>query len=151
MDDLARLVAIEDIKQLFARYYRSLDLKDWDAFETMFTADAVMDMTRPDRILVAEDGLYRGGPAIRAFAERAIGQGQTIDKGVMPIIEVTSETTATGIWAQEDRLVWPDGHPNRRLHGHGYEHRRYAKVDGAWKIAHVRLERLRVDIVRAGD
>lgn len=151
MDDLTRLVAIEDIKQLFARYYRALDLKDWDAFESVFAEDAVMDMSQPDRILVAEDGLYRGARAIRAFAERAIGEGQTIDKGVMPIIEFPSDTQATGIWAQEDRLVWPEGHPNRRLHGHGYEHHVYEKVAGRWKIKHVRLQRLHVDIVRAAD
>jgi hypothetical protein len=32
MNDLERLVAIEDIKQLKYRYYRFLDAKDWEKF-----------------------------------------------------------------------------------------------------------------------
>jgi hypothetical protein len=149
VNDIDRLVAIEAIKQLFARYYYALDHKNWDEFEALFTPDAVMDMRDPSRILTSEEGVYRGAAAIRAFAVRAIGAGHTIDKGVMPIIEVTTPTTATGIWAQEDRVDWPDGHPNRSLHGHGYEHQTYEKLDGQWKIKSTRMERLRVDIVRS--
>jgi hypothetical protein len=146
---LDRLVAIEAIKQLKARYYRFLDSRDWDAFQTVFTDDAVMDMRDPNRILADEDGLYRTPRVIRAFAEKAIGAGLTIDHAILPEIDILSETTASGIWAQEDRVRWPEGHPNRTLHGFGWEHETYERVDGDWKIKSTRLVRLHVEIERA--
>ena len=36
-----RLLAIEEIKQLKARYFRFLDTKDWAGLTTVFTPDAV--------------------------------------------------------------------------------------------------------------
>ena len=149
MNDLERLVAIEDIKQLKYRYYRFLDTKDWENFRTIWTPDAVMDMNMPDRILNTEDGLYRGPDAITAFAEKAIGEGSTVDHAIMPEIDVTSPTTANAIWVQEDRVTWPEGQPNRSLHGHGYEHETYEKIDGAWRIKSTKLVRLKVEMVRA--
>lgn len=40
---LQRLIDIESIKQLKARYFRSLDHKDWDLFGEVFTHEAVLD------------------------------------------------------------------------------------------------------------
>lgn len=149
MGDLERLVAIEAIKQLKARYYRFLDTHDWVSFETVFTADAVMDVGHPDRITTSEDGIYRGRTAIRRFAEAAIADATTIDHALMPEIEIMAPDRARGIWAQEDRVFWPEGAPNRRLHGHGWEHETYAVEDGGWRIASTKLVRLRTDIERA--
>ena len=44
MNDIDKLWAIEQIKQLKARYFRSMDTKDWAALEAVFAPDAVMDM-----------------------------------------------------------------------------------------------------------
>ena len=61
----------------------------------------------------------------------------------MPEITITSETTATGIWAMEDKLIWRDG---SRLHGYGHYHETYRKgADGAWRIATLDITRLRLD------
>lgn len=46
MDATAKLWAIEQIKQLKARYFRSMDTKDWATLEGVFALDAVMDMRR---------------------------------------------------------------------------------------------------------
>ena len=40
MDDLTRLLEIEAIKQLKYRYFRHLDLKEWDALAELFAPDA---------------------------------------------------------------------------------------------------------------
>ena len=148
MDDLARLVAIEDIKQLKARYYRFLDTRNWELFQTLWAPDAVMDLNFPQRILVSESGLYRGPDAITAFAKKAIGEGTTIDHAIMPEIEILTATAARAIWAQEDRVFWPEGYPNRSLHGFGHEHETYEKIDGKWFIKSTKLVRLKTDIVR---
>ena len=93
MNDLARLVAIEDIKQLKARYYRLLDTHDWEGFRSVWTPDAIMDVNFPDRILTSEDGIYRGPDAITAFAMKAVGAATSIDHALMPEIEILTATT----------------------------------------------------------
>jgi hypothetical protein len=64
----------------------------------------------------------------------------------MPEIEITSPTTATGIWAMEDKLRWPDGAPMSAMHGYGHYHETYEEVDGGWRIKTIELRRLRLDI-----
>ena len=44
MDTVERLEAIEEIKQLKARYFRCMDTKDWHGFTTVFAPDARMDV-----------------------------------------------------------------------------------------------------------
>jgi hypothetical protein len=48
-----------------------------------------------------------------------------------PDIALTSPTTAMGIWAMEDLLMFGDG---RELHGAGHYYETYDKLDGAWRI-----------------
>ena len=66
----------------------------------------------------------------------------------MPEIEITSPTTATGIWAMEDLLQVQDGAPvpYKTLRGFGHYHETYEKRGGAWVIKTIRLTRLRVDV-----
>ena len=66
----------------------------------------------------------------------------TVHHGHTPEIEVTSPTTAVGIWALQDLLIWPSG---MRLEGYGHYHETYAKVDGEWRIASSTLTRLHMD------
>jgi hypothetical protein len=63
----------------------------------------------------------------------------------MPEIDVTSPTTATGVWAMEDMLRWPTG---MELHGFGHYHETYEKVEGRWRIKRSELTRLRMDITQ---
>jgi len=69
-----------------------------------------------------------------------------VHHGHVPEIDVTSETTATGVWAREDEVWWPEGAPLRHLHGYGHYHDTYRKIDGAWKIATMKITRLRRDV-----
>ena len=141
MDEIERMTAIEDIRRLKARYFRCLDTKDWDGFRDVFAADAEMDM-RPE---AGERGLVHGNQAIADFVHGVVGDVETVHHGHMPEIDLTSPTTATGTWAMEDKLRWPDGYPIRTLHGYGHYHETYEKVDGRWLIKTLTLSRLRVD------
>ncbi len=138
MDDVARLAAIEDIRQLKARYYRCMDTKDWDGFRDVFAPDGLMDM----RGEAGEAGLVRGNQAISDFVRGAVGPVVTAHHGHMPEIEVTSPTTATGVWAMEDELWWPDG---MHMHGWGHYHETYRRTPDGWRIQTLTLTRLRVD------
>src|SRR5436190_14250235 len=146
MDGIERLQAIEDIKQLKARYFRCMDTKDWDGFAAVFTPDATMDVSGEMRDGRTEGtGVTTGATAIAEYVRGAVHDVTTTHHGHMPEIEVTSSTTARGIWAMEDMLRWPDGAPIRSLHGYGHYHETYEKLDGQWLIATLRLTRLRVD------
>jgi SnoaL-like domain len=141
MDDIERLIAVEDIRRLKARYFRCMDTKDWDGFRDVFAADAEMDM----RAEAGEAGLVRGAPEIAAFVRGAVDTVVTAHHGHMPEIDVTSPTTATGVWAMEDVLRWPTGGPITDMHGWGHYHETYVKRDGGWLIHTLTLIRLRVD------
>ena len=90
--------------------------------------------------------MVAGADEFMAFLEETLADVVTVHHGHMPEIEVTSPTTATGIWALEDLLRWPDGN---ELRGYGHYHETYEKVDGEWRIASSKLTRLRMDFSAA--
>ncbi len=149
MDDLTKLLAIEEIKQVKARYFRTMDTKDWDGYAEVFAPDAVMDMrSEGSRDGVARDEMVTtGNRAIAEFVKAAIDTVTTVHHGHMPEVTFTSDMTADVIWAMEDKLRWPEGSPISTLHGYGHYHETYRLVDGAWKIQTLRLTRLRIDAV----
>ena len=130
MDDM------EAIKQLKARYFRTMDTKDWETMRQVFTDDVLMDTTDSGGDIVA------GADRFLAFLREALDAVVTVHHGHTPEIELTSASSATGIWAMEDMLRWPDG---RELHGYGHYHETYEKRDGVWRIKSSTLTRLRMD------
>jgi uncharacterized protein (TIGR02246 family) len=129
---------VEQIKQLKARYFRTMDTKDWDGMRRVFTDDVEMDTTD------SGGGVMVGADDFMAFLRATLDGVVTVHHGHMPEITVTSPTEATGIWALEDLLRFPDG---TELRGYGHYHERYRKeLDGEWRIAASRLTRLRMDI-----
>ena len=133
MDDL------EAIKQLKARYFRTLDTKDWEGMREVFTDDLVMDVSE------SGGGVVAGADAFMGSLRKILQDVVSVHHGHMPEIELTSPTTARGIWAMEDLLRWPDG---RELRGYGHYHETYTRVDGAWRIQTSKLTRLRVDFTQ---
>ena len=127
---------IEAIKQLKARYFRTLDTKDWDGYRQVFTEDVVMDTTE------AGGALVTGIDAFLEFLRETLAGATTVHQGHMPEIEITSSTTATGIWALHDIVIWPNG---TRLDGFGHYHETYVKRDDGWRIARSKLTRLHAD------
>jgi len=130
MDDL------EAIKQLKARYSRTCDYKDWDGFRDVFAEDAVWDTTSAGAVVVT------GNAAIAEFNKGTLGDVLCIHHQHTPEIDITSPTTATGIWPTEYMHRWPNG---KELHGFGFYHETYEKIDGEWKIKTCRYDQLRVD------
>jgi hypothetical protein len=127
---------IEAIKQLKARYFRLMDMKDWDDMREVFADDVYIDTTDSGgRVVEGADDFMAG---LRDLLADVV----TVHHGHMPEIELTSATTATGIWALQDLLRWPDG---RELHGYGHYHEEYEKSDGRWRIKKMTLTRLRTD------
>jgi uncharacterized protein (TIGR02246 family) len=132
---------IEAIKQLKARYFRTMDTKDWTGMRQVFSDDVVMDTT------AAGGNVIDGADRFMEFLEHTLSGVITVHHGHMPEIQVTSPTTATGIWALQDTLVWPDG---GRMVGYGHYHETYEKHGGEWRIKSSTLTRLHVDFIGAG-
>lgn len=127
---------IEAIKQLKARYCRLMDTKDWDAYRELFADDVVMDTTE------SGGGIIVGADDFLAFLTAAIGDALTVHQCHTPEIEISAPTTASGVWAMEDMLRFPDG---SELHGYGHYHETYEKTADGWRLASSRLSRLRMD------
>jgi hypothetical protein len=133
-DSIRRLLDIEAIKQLKARYFRCLDTRQWDAWGQVFAADAVMEIPEVDMRLTGRDAIVDG-------VSGALTGSRTVHHGHMPEIEVTGTDTARGTWAMFDFVEGPRG----GLVGYGHYHEEYVREGGEWRIARTRLERLRVD------
>ena len=134
MDDL------EAIRRLKARYFRTLDTKDWDGMRRVFTDDVVMDTTGSGGDIVSD------ADELVAFLRRTLDGTVTVHQGHTPEIELLSDTTAEGIWALHDIVIWPTG---MRLDGYGHYHETYEKVSGDWRIKSSKLTRLHMDLVDA--
>ena len=108
MDDLKRLVIIEEIRNLRSRYWRYLDTQQWDRFASLFTDDCVFDASFDN---------FNPPPGGRAIADTVadVFQGVTsVHQGMHHEIEVIDETHARGIWTLADYLMYPAG----ASHGH---------------------------------
>jgi hypothetical protein len=101
METVDRLWAIEQIKQLKARYFRFLDTKDWEGMRTIWTDDAVFDARTAKTIDASGAGtdaaewVWTGCDAI-VSAISAVANLPTAHHGHCHEIEVLSATDARG-------------------------------------------------------
>ncbi len=144
MNILERLEAIEEIRNVKARYFRFMDTKQWDALSTVFT---------PDMQVVTPDGQVwlTGGPAFAASLKLSLEHGVSAHHGFMPEIEIIDAENAKATWAMQDVIEWTDRHPRegwKSISGRGHYHDTYRKTDGVWRIATLSLTRLRLDVTK---
>jgi len=128
-DNHADRVAICELK---AAYCRLLDTKDWDGWAQLFTEDCVMDTTG------SGGTVERGRRALVASVRKSLTDTKTSHQVHSPEIAIDGDS-ATGIWAMQDRLHWPNG---TKLTGYGHYHEHYVKQGGRWLIAEQKLTRL---------
>lgn len=137
---LFKLIAIEEIRQLKARYFRMLDTKDWEGFAAVFTPDAVLD-----------SGAWTiTGAGIIADRVSASLEGiTTVHHGHTPEITIDSPTTAHAIWAMADELH-AGGKPEKGLTGSGHYHEEYTRTGDGWRISRSKLTRLHISPLPGG-
>lgn len=150
MDDtLRKLAEMEAIRQLKARYFRSVDTFDLEGWLDCFTEDCQLEFDA--------DVARRGSPP----PEKARLEGrqslvdywnsnndriESVHHGHMPEIEILSADEARAIWAMEDIVEFTGS----LLHGYGHYHETYRKIDGSWRIATLHLTRTRVSTTPKG-
>ena len=150
MTDLETILAIEEIKKLKARYFRYMDTKSFEKLRTVFAEDAIFDVSQgmqdpfldpaPDTGNLPDLGGVEGLDNIVALVDEVLRPAQSVHHGHMPEIDLTSDSTASGVWPMED-IVLTD---QFELRGYGHYHETYEKIDGSWRIKTLRLSRLRV-------
>jgi SnoaL-like domain len=158
MSPLDTLVAIEDIKRVKARYWRSMDRRHWDEYQSCFTQDCVFDcrmanivpelgrMPTPDDAGAVPEQLFHGARHIRTFVENLLRGVRSVHQGHIPEIDILTPDTATAIFPFEDQLDFPEGVSPRHIHGYGHYHEKYRRIDGRWYIAEFTIYRLRVTL-----
>lgn len=148
MDALQRLIAIEEIKQLKARYFRLMDTRDFDGMAFVFCKDAVFDCTEGGGVTPLggtfngrELPVTHGREAIIAWIRHSFRETTSAHHGHCHEITIDSDTEAHGIIAMEDYLRGPD-RVTEYVHGIGHYHEKYRFEDGEWRIAATKLTRL---------
>ena len=105
-DDLSRrLLDIEEIKNLKARYFRLLDAKQWSEWTDVFTDDlefvyvdpSVQNV--PSTATILPDGKAKvDRDQLVGFVSEAMARVTTIHHGHVPEIRLLDENTALGHW-----------------------------------------------------
>ncbi len=131
---------LEAIKQLKARYFRYVDTKRWTQYRQLFTDDARFEGTN---VTSSVDDF------VASLVERH-AHSVTVHHGHMPEIVLTGATSARGIWAMQDWVEFPalirkgPAAGYFGFVGNGHYEEEYRKEGGEWRIAFMRLTRLKM-------
>jgi hypothetical protein len=129
--DSNSLLEIEEIKKLKARYWRLMDQRRWDDWATLFCEDATVEC-----IIEGKTAFFWKGKDEIVAGNRESNKGaKSVHHGHAPEIDLTSDTTATGLWSLFDVFLGPNG----RVDWYGFYEDEFAKISGAWKIKRVKL------------
>lgn len=130
--------ALEDLRRLKYRYFRTLDLKDWDGFGETLAVDAVGNYGTK---VYGEPLSLEGRSAIVEFMREKLPPAViTMHVANHPELEVDGDR-AEGSWAFEDTVIVPE--LRVLIRGAGYYRDHYRRdADGQWRIATTGYERV---------
>jgi hypothetical protein len=119
----------EAILRLKYAYFRTLDLKQFDELGLLLTEDATASYEDGKTLLDGRDGIV-------AWLSEALGSPAIVTEhhGHHPEIDLTADTTATGTWYLQDRVIVPSA--DLEISGTAFYSDRYRKTGEGWRIAH---------------
>ncbi|MBG9733863.1 nuclear transport factor 2 family protein [Paenibacillus alvei] len=145
MDDIQKLVAIEEISNLKARYVRYADAKKWSELAKLFTTEATFEVyDEKDNLLVS----MKGQQEIQHAINDNVGAAQPIHHIFSREFDFTSSTTAEAVWSMEDNIMFPEGSEFSSIRGYGHYHDTYEKVDGKWFIQSLKITRVKMEFIK---
>jgi hypothetical protein len=153
METLEKLIAIEAIKNVKARYWYYMDTKNWAELEKVFTRDAIWD-ARHERDFAlgvpreplppVQEAIAAGDPTVTVgahevveFMRSNVEHWVTFHVGGAPIIDVLDADNATAIWPIYDYLD-----PGSPFRGYAHYYESYRRENGEWLISSILLTRL---------
>jgi hypothetical protein len=143
MDD-ERLADRRALQELKGSYFRYLDTKQWAKWRELFTDDMVF-IADSAAVPTETQPMTTSGDDFVEMVSATLTNAVTVHQGHMPELTFADARNADGIWAMFD---WVDssGSGGGSMQGFGHYHEHYVKGDdGSWRIAHLRLTRLRMD------
>jgi hypothetical protein len=127
--DVDEAAELEAIRRLKYAYFRTLDLKQFEALGDLLTEDVTTSY---------EDGRSRleGRTAVVEWLSKSLGDPGIVSEhhGHHPEITLTSPTTAEGTWYLQDRVVVAAA--DIEIGGTAFYDDRYVKTPDGWRIAH---------------
>lgn len=141
-----RLLAIEEIHQLKARYMRCMDTKHWPCWEGVFA---------PNFHFKAGNLEWHSAKEMVQSTHQTglFDRVKTISHAYTPEIDILSPTTAKGTWAVDFLHYWPAGTgttvgneiaaPGTWNQTNGYYHDSYIKIGGKWYIQSEEIQAIR--------
>jgi hypothetical protein len=151
----AWLIAVEEIKQLKARYFRGVDTGDGALVRSVLAEDCELDY-RGCCVDPASGHDYFPALSIvmrgrESYTDDGLRGAGIVSAHYGPNCEITltGENSATGIWSMTDRLIMQPGAPYAQLLGHGHYHETYERIGGAWFIKTLRIIRTYVEALPA--
>ncbi|PRX27340.1 SnoaL-like protein [Paraburkholderia sp. BL18I3N2] len=148
LSPVERLLAIEEVRLLKARYFRFLDTKDENSLASVFASDATLDMSEGSGGAADPSAVIHGAEQIARFILSALKGATTVHQGSMPEIAVLTGNRAMAVWAMHDLLQWNEqsSMPFQRLVGYGHYQDSYRCIGGRWFIETSKLTRLKVEV-----
>lgn len=131
---------LEAIRQLKARYFRLMDTQQWDPWENCFATDVWASYEGVPRAnsKLPDVVTLKGRAELVKGVKSLLTGAKSVHQGFMPELELTSATTARGIWAMFDYVMLP----TCDFKGWGHYHEEYVKDGTGWKIKRLHLTRL---------
>ncbi len=159
MEPIQRLIAIEEIRDLKARYFRLQDNKLWDEYAGLFLDNSVFDvseaftdpLTGQAKIPAGRQDPIIGRDAIVDYVSSGLNnQVRSFHEGFTEEVEILSENEACAVWPMEDRIWFQDG-PISEMRGFGYYHETYTRQSGRWYIQTLKITRIKLNILSRKD
>jgi hypothetical protein len=157
MDALGKLVAMEEIRQLKARYFRTMDTRDWAGMKQVFARDVKFDCSEGffytplgGQPIGSVGPVTVGRDNVMAWIEHSMSGFTSVHHGHCHEITIDSDTEAHGVIAMQDFIRAPD-RKTELIVGTGHYWEKYRFEDGQWRIAETKLTRLFNDTMGGDD
>ena len=124
-----------ELTDLKHRYFRTLDLKEFDELGTLLTQDCKAAYDNGNLS-------YEGREAIVEFLKSSLAHGGIISEhhGHHPEFTELEDGSVRGVWYLEDRVIIPDA--DLEIAGTAFYEDRYVKTDEGWRIAETGYQRV---------
>ena len=148
MTPIERLVAIDAIQQLKARYFRTMDTRDFAAMREVFAKDIRFDCSEGffytplgGEPVGSVGPITEGRDAVMAWIEGSFTGFTSVHHGHCHEVTIDSDTEAHGVIAMADFIRAAD-RKTVLIEASGHYWEKYRFEDGAWRIAETKLTRL---------
>jgi len=131
------------IQRVMSAYCRYVDTKQWEQLRDIITDDASLRFLGVDAQTLHT---FTGAAGLIAACKEGISDLATVHHLHNPEINIADDQHASAIWAMEDRFYMTDdaGKSIRVFHGYGHYHVTFINQAGHWKIADLKLTRVRL-------